>query len=117
MIGGLQWFAVQGVIPPHGGRPAWTGWTCNADWQTPKEGAQVAAHAMLLNLCQRFGNELTRGLGTSITYANPASVDWKQAEGCALVRGRGERAESSSPAMSAMMAMLKLFSQREDTYL
>ena len=36
--------------------------------------------------------------------------------GCALVRGRGERAESSSPAMSAMMAVLKLISQREDTY-
>jgi len=44
------------------------------------------------------------------------AVEWKQAGGCALVQGRGERGQSSSPAMSAMMAVLKLFSQREDTY-
>ena len=51
MMGGLQWFAVQGVVPPHGGTPAWTGWTCNSGGQTPREAAQVAAHAMLLNIC------------------------------------------------------------------
>jgi len=116
MTGGLQWFAVQGVVPPHGGRPAWTGWTCNSDGQTPWEAAQVAAHAMLLHICQRFGDELTGGPAASIPQADPAAAEWKPADGCALVRGRGERAESSSPAMSAMMAVLKLFSQREDTY-
>jgi len=116
MIGGLQWFAVQGVVPPHGGRPAWTGWTYNSDGQTPWETAQVAAHAMLLNNCQRFGDELTGGPAASIPQADRAAAEWKQADGCALVRGRGERAESSSPAMRAMMAVLKLFSQREDTY-
>ena len=52
----------------------------------------------------------------SIPHADPAAAAWKRADGCALVQGRGERAESSSPAMSAMMAVLKLFSQREDTY-
>ena len=71
---------------------------------------------MLLNICQRFGDELTGGPAASIPRADPAAAEWKQADGCALVRGRGERAESSSPAMSAMMAVLKLFSQREDTY-
>jgi len=116
MTGGLQWFAVQGVVPPHGGRPAWTGWTCNSDGQTPWEAAQVAAHAMLLNICQRFGDELTRGSAASIPRADPVAAEWKQADGCALVRGRGERAESSSLAMSAMMAVLKLFIQRENTY-
>ena len=40
MTGDLQWFAVQGVVPPHGGRPAWTGWTYNSDGQTPWEVAQ-----------------------------------------------------------------------------
>jgi len=47
----LAVFAVQGVVPPHGGRPAWTGWTCNSDGETPWEAAQVAAHAMLLHIC------------------------------------------------------------------
>jgi len=114
MIGELQWFAVQGVVPPHGGRPAWTGWTCNSDGQTPWEAAQIAAQAMLLNICQRFGDELTGGPAASIPRADLAAAEWKQADGCALVRGRGERAVSSSPAMSAMVAVLKLFSQRED---
>ena len=71
---------------------------------------------MLLHICQRFGDELTGGPAASIPQADPAAAEWKPADGCALVRGRGERAESSSPAMSAMMAVLKLFSQREDTY-
>ena len=66
MTGELQWFAVQGVVPPHGGRPAWTGWTCNSDGQTPWEAAQVAAQALLLNICQRFGDELTGGPAASI---------------------------------------------------
>jgi len=35
MTGVLQWFAVQGVVPLPGGRPAWIGWTCNSDGQTP----------------------------------------------------------------------------------
>jgi len=116
MTGGLQWFGVQGVVRPHGGRPAWTGWTCNSDGQTPWEAAQVAAHAMLLNICQRFGDEPIGGPAASIPRADPAAAEWKQAHGCALVRGRGEQVESSSPAMSAMMAVLKLFSQREFTY-
>jgi len=71
---------------------------------------------MQLNICQRFCDELTGGLAASIPRADPAAAEWKQADGYVLVRGRGERAESSSPAMSAMMAVLKLFSQREDTY-
>ena len=71
---------------------------------------------MLLNIHQRFGDELTGGPAASIPRADPAVAEWKQADGCALVRGRGERAKSSRPAMSAMMAVLKLFSQREDTY-
>jgi hypothetical protein len=71
---------------------------------------------MLLNICQRFGDELIGGPAASIPRADPATAEWKQANGCALVRGRGERADSSSPAMSAMLALLKLISQRESTY-
>jgi len=111
IIGDLQWFAVQGVVPPHGGRPAWTGWTCNSDGQTPWEAAQITTHAMLLNVCQRFGDELTGGPTASIPRADSAAAEWMQADGCVLVHGRGQRVESSSPAMSAMMVVLKLFSQ------
>ena len=54
MTGDLQWFVVLGVVPTHGGSPAWTGWTCNSDGQTPWEAAQVVAHAaMLLNTSVR----------------------------------------------------------------
>ena len=61
---------------------------------------------MLLNICQRFGEELTGGPAASIPHADLSTAEWKQAEGCPLVRGQGERE----------MAMFKLFSQREDTY-
>jgi len=77
MTGDLQWFAVQGVIPPHGGRPAWTGWTNNSNGQTPWEAAEVAGHAMLLNIYQRFGEELTGGPAASIPQADPAAAEWK----------------------------------------
>jgi len=105
-----------GSCPSTFGRPAWTGWTRNSDGQTPWEAAEVAAHAMLLNICQRFGHELTGGPAASIPRADPAAAEWNHADGCALVRGKGEQAESSSPTMSAMIAVLKLFGQREDTY-
>jgi len=71
---------------------------------------------MLLKIYQMFGDELTGEPADSIPQADPAAAEWKQADGCALVRVQGERAESCCPAMSAMMAVLKLFSQREDTY-
>jgi len=88
MTGELQWFAVQGVVPPHGGRSAWTGWTCNSDGQTPWEVDQVAAQAMLLNICQRFGDELTGGPAASFpgltqqqrSGSRLMGVHWSEAE-------------------------------------
>jgi len=40
---------------------------------------------MLLNIGQRFGDELIGGPADSIPHADPAAVEWKQAKGCALV--------------------------------
>jgi len=85
MQGGLQWFAVHGVVPPHEDKPTWSGWNCNADGQNPWEAAQVAAQAILLNICQRFGDELTGGPAASIPSADLAVAEWKQAKGCLLV--------------------------------
>ena len=58
--------------------------------QTPWEAAQVAAQTILLDICQRCGDELTGGPAASIPHADPAAAEWKQADGYALVRGRGE---------------------------
>jgi len=43
---------------------------------------------MLLNICHRFGDELTGGPAASIPHADPVAAEWKQVDGCALVRGR-----------------------------
>ena len=85
-------------------------------WADSMGGSSGCGPCYSAQICQRFGDELIGGPATSIAHADPVALEWMQAEGCALVRGRGERAESSSPTMSAMMAVLKLFSQQEDTY-
>jgi len=36
---------------------------------------------MLLNIYQKFGDELTGGPAASIPRAHPAAAEWKQAEG------------------------------------
>jgi len=65
--------------------PAWLGWNYNADGQTPWEAAQVAAHAILLNIYQMFGDELIGGPAASIPHTDLVASEWNQAEGCALV--------------------------------
>ena len=42
---------------------------------------------------------------------------WAQQGGNALVRDRDERARSSSAAMSAMYAVMKMFYSRQDSYI
>lgn len=56
------------------------------------------------------------GPAASIPRVAPISAEWTQAEGCALVRGRGERAQSDSAAMSAMMAVLRLYQAKQETF-
>jgi hypothetical protein len=56
------------------------------------------------------------GPAASIPRVAPEQAEWHKANGCALVRGRGERAESSSAEMSVMMVVLKLAKDRQDTY-
>jgi hypothetical protein len=46
----------------------------------------------------------------------PLATGWNQDDGHALVRGRGERVESSTVEMSAMMAVLKLYQTRQATF-
>ena len=54
-------------------------------WADSLKAAQVAAQTILLDICQRFGDELTGGPAASIPSADPAATEWKQADGYALV--------------------------------
>jgi hypothetical protein len=49
--GTLSWYDVRLVVPPHPERPLWHGWGSDSDGQTPWEGAQVAALAVLMDIC------------------------------------------------------------------
>ena len=79
------------------------------DGQTPWEGAQVAALEVLVDICQEFGDELVNGPAESIPRVAPSEVEWLNFEDDPLVMTKAERAQSSGPAMSAMMAVLKMF--------
>jgi CelD/BcsL family acetyltransferase involved in cellulose biosynthesis len=71
---------------------------------------------MLMILAQTLTDELVDGPTASIPPLALEEAQWSQAPGTALVHGRGEHAESSSLAMSTMMAILKMAKDRQDTY-
>ena len=84
-----------------------------SDGQSPWEGAQCAALTALIDICQKYGDELAGGPTVVFPHVHPEGAQWSQAQGSALIRGRGEHAESSSAAMSAMMAILKIYQSRD----
>jgi len=104
------------VVPPHESRPQWLGWSIEVDGQTPWEGAQVAALEVLVDICQEFGDELVNGPAESIPRVAPLEAVWLDFLDDPLVMTETERAQSSGPAMSAMMAILKMFHDRQGTY-
>ena len=69
----------------------------------------MAALEVLLDLCQEFGDELINGPAESILRVALSEAEWLNFEDDPLVMTEAERAQSSGPAMSAMMAILKLF--------
>ena len=48
-------------------------------------------------------------------WVDPSTTIWEQHNQNALIRDQDERANSSSPAMSAMFAVMKMFCTRQDT--
>lgn len=72
-----------------------------------------------MDIAQSFGDDLVNGPAASIPRIAPSVAEWNQDAGLeannALVRGRGERNESDNAAMIAMMAVLKLDRDRQDT--
>jgi hypothetical protein len=68
-----------------------------SDGQTPWEGAQVATLEVLLEICQDFGDELVNGpAGSFVSQVGTEPLEMREAM----------LGYSSSPAMSAMLAVL-----------
>jgi len=76
----------------------------------------MAALEVLIDICQEFGDELIDRPAESIPRVAISEVEWLNLEDNPLVMAKAERAQSSGPAMSAMMAVLKLFQDRQGTY-
>ena len=110
------WYDVEVVVPPHENRPQWLGWSVEVDGQTPWEGAQVAALEVIVDICQEFGDELVNGPAESIPRVAPLEAVWLDFLDDPLVMTETERAQSSRPAMSAMTTVLKMFYDRQSTY-
>ena len=110
------WYDVEVVVPPHKNRPQWLGWSVEADGQTPWEGAQVAALEVLVDICQEFGDELVNGPAESIPRVALSEAVWLDFGDDPLAMTKTERAQSSRPAISAMMVVLKMFYDRQSTY-
>ena len=107
-VGSLPWIDVQITVSPCPNNPQWLGWIVESDGQTPWEGAQVAAPEVLLEICQDFGDELVNGpTGTfprvSVTHTFVSQVGTEPLEMREAMLGY-----SSSPPMSAMLAVLNI---------
>ena len=69
----------------------------------------MVALEALSEICQEFGDELVNGLARTFPPVDLSVTAWMQRGDNALVRDCDERVESSSAAMSAMFAVLKMF--------
>jgi len=76
----------------------------------------VAALEVLVDICQEFGDELVNGPTESIPQVAPLEAIWLDFGDDPLVMTETEWAQSSRLAMSAMMAVLKMFHDRQGTY-
>ena len=84
---------------------------------SPWEGAQVAALEVLLEICQDYGDELINGpagsfFRVSVTDTFVSQIGTEPLEMRETILGY-----SSSPAMSAMLAVLMLYYVCQDTYI
>ena len=73
------------------------------------------AFEVLSQICQQHRDELTDSAASTLPRVDLSTVVWAQRNRNALIRDQDERANSSSPAMSAMFAVMKMFYARQDT--
>ena len=105
---------VQITVLPCPNNPKWLGWIVESDGQTPWEGAQVAALQVLLEICQDYGDELINGPARSFPRVSVTDTFVSQIGTEPLEMRETILGYSSSRAMSAMLAVLKLYYVRQD---
>jgi hypothetical protein len=71
---------------------------------------------VLLDICQDFGDELINGPTESIPRVSPSKAAWLDFGDDLLAMIEMEQAQSFGSAMSAMMAVLKLYYMHQETY-
>ena len=69
----------------------------------------MAAFEILSTLCQQHGDSLTNSAMGSIPQVDPAMEVWRQHDCVSMVRDHDKRAQSSSPTMRAMFAVMQMF--------
>ena len=67
------------------------------------------AFELLSQICQQHGDELTGSAAGTFLRVDPSTTVWAQRNSNALIEYRDERVDSSSPAMSAMFVVMKMF--------
>ena len=70
------------------------------------------AFEVLSQICQQHGDELTGSVAGTFPRVDPSTIVWAYRNSNVLIRDRDERADSSSPAMSAMFVVMKVFYTR-----
>ena len=70
------------------------------------------AFEVLSQICQQHGDELTGSAIGTFPRVDPSTAVWAQRNHNALIRDWDEQVDSSSPTMSAMFTMMKMFYTR-----
>ena len=73
------------------------------------------AFEVLRQIYQQHGDALTGSAASMFPWVDPSTTNWEQHSQNALIRDWDERVDSSSPSMSAMFAVMKMFCTRQDT--
>jgi len=108
-VEGQPWYEVQVTIPARAQAPQWQEWRAESEGKSPWEGAHVAAFEVLSKICQQHGEEHTGSAVGTFPQVDPSITAWVQTNRNALVWDWDEWAQSSSPTMSAMFAMMQMF--------
>ena len=111
---GQPWYEVRLIIPAHTQAPFWQEWKAESKGRTPWEATKVVAFELLSQICQQHSDELTGSAAGVFPRVDPSTAVWAQRNRNALIQDQDERADSSSPAMSAMFAVKKMFYTHQD---
>ena len=111
-VEGQPWYKVRLTILARTQPPFWREWKVESEGKTPWEAAQVVAFEVLSQICQQHGDALTGSAASVFPWVDPSTTNWEQRSQNVLIRDQDERVNSSSPSMSAMFAVMKMFCAR-----